>query len=174
MNSYLFSQAEKNSRFGKLVSDNSSIVQYRSSKANSEEAGMTRGWYHQSQLIINYLVQYLYNHNNLLLTITASTLPQYRYLVLEYSDPAREVIECGVQLARGFSSQEQVDVRGGFSPSCCSTTPIQQQLGKFIQFGSEKKTRKTKSKNRRILTISTNRTSCISQNRSMVFPTGVN
>ena len=33
---------------------------------------------------------------------------------------------------------------------------------------------KNKNKNRRILTISTNRTSCISQNRSMVFPTGVN
>ena len=47
----------------------------------------------------------------------------------------------------GFSSQEQVDVRGGFSPSCCSTTPIQQQLGKFIQFGNEKK--------KRLLTIST-------------------
>ena len=47
-----FSQAEKNSRFGKLVSD-SSVAQYRSSKANSEEAGITRGWYHQSQLIIN-------------------------------------------------------------------------------------------------------------------------
>ena len=30
-----FSQAEKNSRFGKLVSD-SSIAQYRSSKANSQ------------------------------------------------------------------------------------------------------------------------------------------
>ena len=25
----------------------------------------------------------------------------------------------------GFSSQEQVDVEEGFSPSCCSTTPIQ-------------------------------------------------
>ena len=24
----------------------------------------------------------------------------------------------------GFSSQVQVDVQGGFSPSCCSTTPI--------------------------------------------------
>ena len=24
----------------------------------------------------------------------------------------------------GFSSQEQVDVQEGFSPSCCSTTPI--------------------------------------------------
>ena len=47
----------------------------------------------------------------------------------------------------GFSSQEQVDVRGGFSPSCCSTTPIQQQLGKFIQFGSEKKHQKQKPKN---------------------------
>jgi len=47
-----FSQAEKNNRFGKLVSD-SSIAQYRSSKANSEEAVITRGWYHQSQLIIN-------------------------------------------------------------------------------------------------------------------------
>ena len=68
----------------------------------------------------------------------------------------------------GFSSQEQVDVRGGFSPSCCSTTPIQQQLGKFIQFGSEKKHQKQKTK------ISTNKTSCISRNRSMVFPTGVN
>ena len=52
MNSF-FSHAEKNSRFGKLVS-NSSIAQYRSSKANSgEEAGIARGWYHQSQLIIN-------------------------------------------------------------------------------------------------------------------------
>ena len=47
----------------------------------------------------------------------------------------------------GFSSQEQVDVRGGFSPSCCSTTPIQQQLGKFIQFGSEQKKQKQKPKN---------------------------
>ena len=48
----------------------------------------------------------------------------------------------------GFSSQEQVDVRGGFSPSCCSTTPIQQQLGKFIQFGSEQKNKnKKKTKN---------------------------
>ena len=28
----------------------------------------------------------------------------------------------------GFSSYEQVDVRGGFSPSCCSTTPIQINL----------------------------------------------
>ena len=46
----------------------------------------------------------------------------------------------------GFSSQEQVDVRGGFSPSCCSTTPIQQQLGKFIQFGSEQKNKKQKQK----------------------------
>ena len=36
MNSF-FSQAEKNSRFGTLVS-NSSIAQYRSAKANSEEA----------------------------------------------------------------------------------------------------------------------------------------
>ena len=36
-----FSQAEKNSRFGKLVSD-SSIAQYRSSKANSEEAGIIK------------------------------------------------------------------------------------------------------------------------------------
>ena len=25
----------------------------------------------------------------------------------------------------GFSSEEQVDVEEGFSPSCCSTTPIQ-------------------------------------------------
>ena len=40
MNSF-FSQAEKNSRFGKLVSD-SSIAQYRSSKANSEEAGIIK------------------------------------------------------------------------------------------------------------------------------------
>ena len=38
MNSF-FSQAEKKSRFGKLFSD-SSIAQYRSSKANSEEAGI--------------------------------------------------------------------------------------------------------------------------------------
>ena len=44
----------------------------------------------------------------------------------------------------GFSSQGQVDVRGGFSPSCCSTTPIQQQLGKFIQFGSEEKNPRNK------------------------------
>ena len=36
-----FSQAEKNNRFGKLVS-NSSIAQYRSSKANSEEAGIIK------------------------------------------------------------------------------------------------------------------------------------
>ena len=40
MNSF-FSQAEKNSRFGTLVSD-SSIAQYRSSKANSEEAGIIK------------------------------------------------------------------------------------------------------------------------------------
>ena len=53
MNSDLFSQAEKNSRLGKLVSDDSSIAQYGNLKANSEEAGITRGWYHQSQLIIN-------------------------------------------------------------------------------------------------------------------------
>ena len=40
MNSF-FSQAEKNSRFGTLVSD-SSIAQYRSSKANSEEADIIK------------------------------------------------------------------------------------------------------------------------------------
>ena len=44
-------QAEKNDRFGKLVSD-SSMPPYRSSKANSEAAGITRRWYQQSQLII--------------------------------------------------------------------------------------------------------------------------
>ena len=60
----------------------------------------------------------------------------------------------------GFSSQEQVDVRGGFSPSCCSTTPIQQQLGKFIQFGSEKQKKIIDYFNK------INSTSCISQNRS--------
>ena len=36
------------------------------------------------------------------------------------------------------------------------------------------RTKKKQKKNRRILTISTNRTSCISQNRSMVFATVVN
>ena len=40
MNSF-FSKAEENSRFGKVVSD-SSITQYRSSKANSEEAGIIK------------------------------------------------------------------------------------------------------------------------------------
>ena len=50
----------------------------------------------------------------------------------------------------GFSSQEQVDVRGGFSPSCCSTTPIQQQLGKFIQFGNEQKDKKQTQKPKNI------------------------
>ena len=50
----------------------------------------------------------------------------------------------------GFSSQEQVDVRGGFSPSCCSTTPIQQQLGKFIQFGSGQKDKKQTQKPKNI------------------------
>ena len=50
----------------------------------------------------------------------------------------------------GFSFQEQVDVRGGFSPSCCSTTPIQQQLGKFIQFGSEQKDKKQTQKPKNI------------------------
>ena len=42
MNSYFFpSQAEKNSRFGKLVSD-SSMPPYRSLKGNSEEAGIIK------------------------------------------------------------------------------------------------------------------------------------
>ena len=78
MNSYFFSfQAEKNSGLGKLVSD-SSMPPYRSLKASSEEAGIIK----VNSLLIASLVFIL--SYNLLLTVTASTQPQYRYLVLEY------------------------------------------------------------------------------------------
>ena len=79
MNSYSFSsQAEKNSRLGKLVSD-SSMPPYRSLKANSEEASIIK----VNSLLIASLV--FIQSYNLLLTVTASTQPQHRYLVLEYS-----------------------------------------------------------------------------------------
>ena len=45
----------------------------------------------------------------------------------------------------GFSSQEQVDVRGGFSPSCCSTTPIQQQQANSFSLAVKKKNTKNKN-----------------------------
>ena len=173
MNSYLFSQAEKNSRFGKLVSDNSSIVQYRSSKANSEEAGITRGWYHQSQLIINYLVQYLYNHMIYYLPLQpVPCLNTGTWFQNILTQPGRS-LNAGYSWPGGFPPRSKWTYGEVFHPAVVPQPPFNNNQANSFSLAVNKKT-KNKHKNRRILTISTNRTSCISQNRSMVFPTGVN
>ena len=108
-----FSQAEKNNRFGKLVS-NSSIAQYRSSKANSEEAGIIK----VNSLLKPSLVFIYYVQLQPLLCLNTGTWVQ------NISDPAREVIECGVQLARGFPPRSKWTYGEVFHPAVVPQPPF--------------------------------------------------
>ena len=60
------------------------------------------------------------------------------------SDPAREVIECGVQLARGFPPRSKWTYGEVFHPAVVPQPPFSSNLTihsiwQFIQFGIEKK-----------------------------------
>ena len=159
MNSYSFSsQAEKNSRLGKLVSD-SSMPPYRSLKANSEEASIIK----VNSLLIASLV--FIQSYNLLLTVTASTQPQHRYLVLEYSWPSpgghwmRGTAGPGVFLL-GASGRT-----GRFFTQLLFHNPHSTTIRQIHLVWQWTKKQK---QNRRILTISTDWTSCISQPKTPV------
>ena len=51
MNVLNFFSGRKEQQIWQTSHDDSSVAQYRSSKASGEEAGITRGWCHQSPLI---------------------------------------------------------------------------------------------------------------------------
>ena len=90
------------------------------------------------------------------------------------TQPGRS-LNAGYSWPGGFPPRSKWTYGEVFHPAVVPQPPFNNNKANSFSLAVKKKTPKTKNKNQRILTISTNRTnSCISENRSMVFPTGVN